>query len=549
MKRCPECRRDYFDESLRYCLDDGSALLEGPASMDEPATAVLSSASSGESRTRLFTSSEREVERPTAGVNAASKRNSIIVAALGLTLTTVLGLGSYVYYGRGPGKQIDSIAVMPFVNESRNNDLDYLSDGMTETLIRSLSQLPNLNVKSRASVFRYKGKEADAKAIGEELGVRAILNGRVVERGEQLTLNLELINSENENVIWAEQYDRTTSDLVTLQNEIARDVSSKLKLKLSGSDQQKLTKASTNDPEAYRLYLQARFYLNKRVGKLYERAEGYLQQAIEKDPNFALGYAGMADFVSQSDRPKAKEYAMRALALDDQLSEAHASLGFQYILDYNWTESGREIQRAIELDPNNAYAFQLKGARLLMLGRYEESIAAHDRAIEIEPTSADIRNSRAVVLEASGRMDQAIEYIKQSMELDPSFAWTHSHISFIYRMKGDQAASVAERARAAELLDQPDEATKLRDTFRAVGWTGYLRQLLQQNWGVLGRSPTRVASLQAELGQKEQAIASLNEAAEKGDWWLFSIKYDPAFDGIRNDSRFRELLKKFDLPH
>jgi tetratricopeptide (TPR) repeat protein len=257
----------------------------------------------------------------------------------------------------------------------------------------------------------------------------------------------------------------------------------------------------------------------------------------------------MADFVSQSDRPKAKEYAMRALALDDQLSEAHASLGFQYILDYNWTESGREIQRAIELDPNNAYAFQLKGARLLMLGRYEESIAAHDRAIEIEPTSADIRNSRAVVLEASGRMDQAIEYIKQSMELDPSFAWTHSHISFIYRMKGDQAASVAERARAAELLDQPDEATKLRDTFRAVGWTGYLRQLLQQNWGVLGRSPTRVASLQAELGQKEQAIASLNEAAEKGDWWLFSIKYDPAFDGIRNDPRFRELLKKFDLPH
>ena len=274
---------------------------------------------------------------------------------------------------------------------------------------------------------------------------------------------------ETENVIWSDKYDRKQSDLVSLQNEIARDVSSKLKLKLSGADQKKLTKNYTNDPEAYRLYLQGRFYLNKRVGKLYDRAEGYLKQAIEKDPNFALGYAGLAEFIGERDLPKAREYTMRALALDDQLSEAHASLGYQYTLDYNWTESERELKRAMELNPNFAQAYQWNGSRLMMLGRYDESLASYDRAIEIEPTLVDIRNNRAACLVASGKIDEGIEYLKKSIELDPSFAWTHSHISFIYRMKGDHAASVDERARAFELLDLADNAKRLRESFAAGG--------------------------------------------------------------------------------
>ena len=477
------------------------------------------------------------------------KQHKLVAAVALLVLVAGIIVVTIYLRGRKIDVAINSIAVMPFVNASGNADVEYLSDGMTETLIRSLSQLPNLNVKSRSSVFRYKGKETDAKTIGTELGVQALLNGRVVQRGEQLILNLELIDAQTENVIWADQYDRQSTDLVSLQNEIARDVSSKLKLKLSGADQQKLAKNYTIDPEAYRLYLQGRFYLNKRVGKLFDRAQGYFQQAVEKDPNFALGYVGLGEFISQRDRPKAKEYIKRALALDDQLSDAHANLGYQLMLDYDFAAAEREFKRALELDPNNARAYQWNGSRLMMIGLYDQSLASFERAIEIEPTLVDIRNNLASCLVAAGKIDEGIEYIKKSIEMDPTFAWTHSHISFIYRMKGDHAASVDERARAAELLDQPENAKKLRDSFAAGGWTAYLREIVRQDWGSLGSSETRRASFLAELGEKEQAIAMLTSAATTGDYWLFSIKFDPAFDPLRDDPRFQALLKKFNPPN
>jgi serine/threonine protein kinase/Tfp pilus assembly protein PilF len=490
--------------------------------------------------------------RPTVserGRTSATKlnRRSAVIAVVAL-FVIASAAGAYFYFLRAHGGAIDSVAVMPFVNESGNAEVEYLSDGMTETLISSLSQLPNLSVKARSTVFRYKGKETNPKAIGKELNVQAILNGRVVQRGERLTLSLELIDAQTENVIWSDKYDRKQTDLVSLQNEIARDVSSKLKLKLSGADQQKLTKTYTTDPEAYRLYLQGRFYLNKRVGKLFDRAEAYFQQAIEKDPNFALGYVGLAEFISQRDRPKAKEYIMRALAIDNQLSDAHASLGYQLMLDYDFVASEREFRRAIELDPNNARAYQWNGSRLMMIGLYDEALGSLDRATEIEPTLADIRNNRGGCLVASGRIDDGIAEIKKSMELDPTFPWTHSHISFVYRMKGDRTASVEERARAFEPLDRADQAGRMRESFATSGWTGYLREIVSQDWGRLGTSGTRRASLLSELGEKEKAIASLNDAAAKGDYWLFSIKYDPAFDPLRGDPRFQELLKKFDTP-
>jgi TolB-like protein/Tfp pilus assembly protein PilF len=459
-----------------------------------------------------------------------------------------IAFAAYWFFGNRGVNQINSIAVMPFVNASGNADLDYLSDGMTETLISSLSQLPNLNVKARSTVFRYKGKETNPQLVGKELNVQAILNGRVVQRGDRLTLSLELIDAHTENVIWSDKYERNQTDLVSLQNEIARDVLSKLKLKLSGADQQKLAKTYTTDSEAYRLYLQGRFYLNKRVGKEFEKAEGYFQQAIEKDPNFALGYVGLAEFLGERDTPKAREYIMRALAIDNQLSDAHASFGYQLMLDYDFVASEREFQQAIGLDPNNARAYQWNGSRLMMIGLYDQALASFDRAIEIEPTLPDIRNNRGGCLVAAGRVDDGIAEIKKSMELDPTFPWTHSHISYVYRMKGDHAASVEERARAFELLDRPDQARKMRDSFATSGWTAYLREIVSQDWGRLGTSETRRASLLAELGEKEGAIASLATAAARGDYWLFSIKYDPAFDPLRGDPRFQELLKKFKPP-
>lgn len=564
MKRCPHCNRTEPDDALAFCRADGTPLVSDSSSLTgEAGTARLGSApASSEIETSLLPhTTDAAVSRATAPTTALPlqqptgatreltrpKRRRFLLAGV-LLLAASLAVAGYFYLTRKVNKPIQSIAVMPFVNEGGNPDVEYLSDGMTETLIRSLSQLPNLNVKARSSVFRYKGVVADAKRIGNELNVQAVLNGRVVQRGEQLILSLELIDAQTENVIWAEQYDRKSADLVSLQNEIALDVSSKLKLKLSGADEQKLAKSYTNDPEAYRLYLQGQFYSNKRVGKLYEQAEGYFKQALERDPNFALGYVGLAEFIGPRDRPKAKEYILRALALDNQLPEAHAALAYQMMLDYDFAASERESKRAIELDPNNARAYQTDGSRLTMLGRYDEALAAYDRAIELEPTIADLHSSRAGCLVASGRVDEGITEIRKAMQIDPEFAWAHSHLSFIYRMKGERAASVQERARAADLLDQPENAKRLRETFAASGWTAYLRELLRQDWGRLGTSQTRRASFLAELGEKEEALASLNRAAEEGDYWLFSIKYDPAFDGLRGDPRFQTLLKKFEPP-
>ena len=526
--------------------------------IDARAGTSLSASQNTSTQTAQDASSNSSLQTESAA--AASTRSSSVeyiitgvkrhkLAAL-LSLVVVVAIVAFAAY-RVPTKTnagIESIAVMPFINESGNADVEYLSDGMTETLISSLSQLPNLRVKARSSVFRYKGKASDAKTIGKDLNVQAVLNGRVVQRGDRLILGLELVDAKTEDIIWSDQYDRKQTDLVALQNEIARDVSSKLKLKLTGADQQKLSKTYTTDAEAYRLYLQGRFLLNKRVGKLFDGSPAYFRRAIEKDPNFALGYVGLAEFLSERDRPKAKEYIMRALAIDNQLSDAHASLGYQLTLDYDFAASEREFRRAIELDPNNARAYQWNGSRLMMIGLYDEALASFDRAIEIEPSLADIRNNRGACLVASGRIDDGIAEIRKSMELDPTFPWTHSHISFVYRMKGDRADSVEERARAFELLDRADQARRMRESFAASGWTGYLREILSQDWGRLGTSRTRRASLLAELGEKEQAITSLNDAAAQGDYWLFSIKYDPAFNPLRGEPRFRALVKKFELP-
>ena len=328
MKRCPQCNRLETDEALKFCRVDGATLISGSGSVDDTGTAKFGSgAVFSELETRVLPyHTDAGISRatgPTTALPAAATPDTIRELAksknrqvgFGLVALVILGIaiGGYFYFSRKTTAAIQSIAVMPFVNASGNADLDYLSDGMTETLIKSLSQLPNLNVKSRSSVFRYKGKETDAKTIGRELNVQAILNGRVVQRGEQLTLNLELIDAQTENVIWTDEYDRKSSDLVALQNLIARDVSSKLKIQLSGADLEKLSKKYTNDPEAYRLYLQGRFYWNKRVGPEFERAENYFQQAVARDPNFALGYVGLADFKEDNDRPRKKEYIRRAL--------------------------------------------------------------------------------------------------------------------------------------------------------------------------------------------------------------------------------------------
>ncbi|MEO6655811.1 MAG: hypothetical protein ABIO36_06975, partial [Pyrinomonadaceae bacterium] len=324
MKRCPECRRDYSDDTLLYCLDDGNALLEGPASVDESRTAIFPGTDpSGEAPTKIQRNTTGDITKPDAkrfGMSG-TKGAALIVLLLLLAAGGFLG---YRYSLRANPRQIESIAVMPFVNDSGNADVEYLSDGMTESLISSLSQLPNLSVKARSSVFRYKDKDDSPQTIGNALNVQAILNGRVVQRGDQLKLSLELIDVSTENVIWGEQYNRKQADLVTLQGDIARDVSNKLREKITGEQKEQIAKRYTESPEAYRLYLQGRFYWNKRKPADLAKAVQYFEQAIAIDPNYALAYSGIADCYAVEASPikgpeqqvKLREAVNKALQLD-----------------------------------------------------------------------------------------------------------------------------------------------------------------------------------------------------------------------------------------
>src|SRR5258706_8665487 len=578
MKRCPQCNRLEPDDMLGYCRADGTALISDSGSFNAEAGTVRfgSAAISSEIQTSVLpqTSTDAGISRPTApttllpsqsatqNTRELSKpkgRTAIIAIAAVVAVALIAGLYKYSPRGKNTA-QIESIAVMPFLNESGNPELEYLSDGMTETLISSLSQLPNLNVKARSSVFRYKGKDTNPQTLGKELNVQAILNGRVVQRGDQLTLSLELIDAQTENVIWSDKYDRRQTDLVSLQSEIARDVSSKLKTKLSGADEQKLAKTSTTNPEAYKGYLQGRFYWNKREEKDFRKAVEYLNQAIALDPNYALAYAGLADtyallstfgFMPQTEGvPKAREFARQAASLDDGLAEPHTTLGYLSLTyDYDFAASEREFRRAIELNPNYATAHQWFGEMLLNAGRFDEAAAEYRRALELEPLSLPINGDWGRFVYMSRRYDESMAQHKKTIDLDPGFARAHRTLAEVYRVKGDYANAVEERAKFFDLIGQPQNAALIRATFAKEGWLGFLRLVTAEN------SPLRdsnnnwvVAKPYLDLGQKDKAFAELNKAYEMRLSSLCWLKVEPQMDPLRSDPRYQQLLHKMNVP-
>ena len=578
MKQCPQCYRLEPDDTLAYCRADGTALISdsGPVSTEAGTVKFASAPVSSEIGTSVLpqTITDPGISRPTAQTTVLPtllppentreltkpKRRKAIVA-IAAVIAVALIAGVYLYWLRGKNTaQIESIAVMPFINESGNAELEYLSDGMTETLISSLSQLPNLSVKARSSVFRYKGKETNPQTIGKELNVQAILNGRVVQRGDQLTLSLELIDAQTENVIWSEQYDRKQADLVLLQREIARDVSGKLKLKLSGADERKIAKAYTTNAEAYKAYLQGRFYWNKREEKEFRKAVEYFNQAIALDANYALAYAGQADtyallstfgFMRQTEGVlKAREFARQAVSLDGGLAEPHTTLGYLSLTyDYDFAGSEREFRRAIELNPNYATAHQWYGEMLLNAGRFDEASAEYRRALEIEPLSLPINWDFGRFLYMSRSYDESMAQHKKTIELDPGFARAHRTLAEVYRVKGDYANAVEERARFFDLIGQPQNAALIRATFARGGWLGFLRLVTAED------SPLKdsnnnwvVAKAYLDLGQKDKAFAELNKAYEVRLSSLCWLKVEPQLDSLRSDPRYQQLLQKMGFP-
>jgi serine/threonine-protein kinase len=475
-----------------------------------------------------------------------------LTTVLSVLLLAALGL-SYWFFYTSP---ITSIAVMPFVNESGNSNLEYLSDGMTESLINSLSRLPNLSVKARSSVFRYKGKGVESLKVAADLSAQAILNGRLVQNGNDLVLYLSLIDARNGNQIWGDEYNLKLTDLVSLQKEIAYDVSNKLQARLSGVDKQKVTKDHTQNTEALDSYLWGRFFWNKRTLQDLKKSIDYFDNAIALDPNYALAYSGLADAYAlransgeppHEMMPKAREAAQKALSLDDNLAEAHTALG-QILAYYYYDFAGaeREYKRAIEIKPNYQTAHQWHGEQLSALGRHEEAIAEMRWALEIDPVSLSSNRMYGLILIFARKYDEAIAQLEKTLELDANDPVTRLYISLAYRLKGDYAASIEERVKYEELMGDHQSAVLVRKSFAKAGWRGFLQAMTGES-RPSKLSLYNVASFHVELGEKDQAFDELNKSYENRESLIAALNVDPRFDPLRADPRFTVLVRRLSL--
>jgi serine/threonine-protein kinase len=485
------------------------------------------------------------------------KQHKLAAAIVAFMLVVgAVGIWTYLRSRNNTDAAVPSIAVMPFVNESGNSEVEYLSDGMTETLINNLSQIPNLNVKARSLVFRYKGKDTNPQTVGRDLDVQAVLNGRVIQRGSDLIVYLELVDARSGNRIWGDQYNRKQSDLISLQGQIARDVSSKLRVKLTGAEEEKLSRTYTSDPEAYRLYLRGRFYAIRRTPADLQRAVDSFNQAIAIDQNYALAYAGLSlsymykgmygGTPTKEAFPIAGKFAKKALELDSTLAEAHVLLGLlAFVHEHDVGAFEREVQRALELNPKSVEAHRQNGLRLMYLGKLDESLAAFQRAIEIEPLSLPCNINYATALIYAGRIAEGEAHFKKTLEISPDAWLAHYNLGLGYRFKKDFAGATEELAIAKDLRGEAEDAKLIRDSFKRGGWPKVLGVLTNPK---MGFGSYNIATYYAELGNNERAFDNIDQAIEQSDQTVGFMKIEPVLKPLHDDPRFKALLKKAGLP-
>jgi serine/threonine protein kinase/Tfp pilus assembly protein PilF len=486
------------------------------------------------------------------------KRTAITGVAVAI-LAVVLWLTSVYLY---PHKSIDSIAVLPFVNTSGDPNVDYLSDGVTEGVINSLSQIPELRVIARSTVFHYKGRDADPQKVGHDLNVQAVVTGTFVQHGDSVRVQTELVNASNGSQMWGEQYDRKLSDMAAVQQEIARDISNKLQLRLTGADKSRLIKQPTESGDAYDLYLRGRYYWNKRTPEGLKKAADFFTQATDKDPNYALAYAGLADAYDlmseygsippKEVKPQARAAAEKAVALDDGLAEAHTSLAGSNADAWDWSGAEREFRRAIQLNPNYATAHHWYSDLLAKTGRLEEALAEAKRAVALDPLSLPINRDLAEIYAFLGQDDTAIDQYRKTLQMEPSFASARGYLAVLLLAKGRYVEGFAEWQQAVSVLHGPEQTKTVVDAFRKSGYQEAIRVNIR---ALIERSkreyvsPYYIAMWYALISENDNAFKWLNNAYEVHDDNVPLLRLEPGLRSIRSDPRLADLRHRMGLPN
>ena len=508
-----------------------------------------------------------EAARPTSSaeylIGEIKRHKRGVAVGLSALALAVVSLAYLLYFAR-TSQAIDSIAVLPLANNTSDSNNDYLSDGITESLINNLSQLPRLRVMARTTAFRYKGKEVDPRAVGRELGVRAVLTGSLRQRGDQLTIQIDLVETAEGAQLWGEQYNRQPSDLFTVQAELSRDISEKLRLRLSSEDKQRLTKRHTENPEAFELYLKGRYYMNSLSAEGRKKGLEYFQRAIEKDPHFGKAYAGLAEYYAgavfssaTSDIPpkeaslKAKEAAIKAVELDDTLAEAHAALAkIATLQEWDWKGAEREFRRAIALNPNYVDAHHYYSHYLISLGRFDESLAESQLALALDPLDAHMNFHLGFHYYQARQYDQAIAQLQKTLDIKRDYSEAHAILGLVYEQQGRYQEAIAEMQKNMEMSGS-DQRGSIGHVYATSGQRGEAQKLLNELREESKRkyvSPYNIAKIYEGLDEKDQAFTLLEKAYAERDSNIINLKVDPRFDSLRSDPRFRDLLRRIGLP-
>jgi serine/threonine protein kinase len=493
-------------------------------------------------------------------------RRSMLISALAFVFVVALVAVGVFYFG-SPRNRIDSVAVLPFVNAGGDPSMEYLSDGITEGIIDRLSGLPNVKVISRTSAFRYKQRDIEPQKVAKELGVDALVTGRVVQHGDVLSVSAELVDAREDKQLWGEQYSRKLADIGSVQQEIATAVSGNLRVRLTSEERTRLNKSSATNPDAYQLYLKGRYRANQATEAGLRKGIEYFQQAIDQDPGYALAYAGLADtysalgggyiYLPPTDTfPKAKAAALKALQLDDTLAEAHAALAYAEFFDWDWPSAEREFKRAIELNPNSALSHDRYAECLKTRLRFNESVAEAKRAQELDPLSPEIVYQLGNVYLMARRYDESIAEFQKALDLDPNLPVVRASLAWAYAVKRMYPQALAEYDKIAD----QDKAVAAENQFVAggLGWV----------YAVSGRRADALkiakefrdlsshayvdfyfsAVIYAGLGDKDEAFRLLEKGYEEHSAGMAYLAVDPFWDSVRSDPRHADLLRRIGLP-